>query len=78
MGFETQKNGDEFPPNLTIMKQSLWDLKLNMENWLKMGTNHEAVPMGFETEVKGKRHDIRTNHEAVPMGFETVWSLDRV
>ena len=57
------------------MKQSLWDLKLTeVKEEIKGDNNHEAIPMGFETDISFNYNYIYTYHEAIPMGFETICS----
>ena len=54
------------------MKPSLWDLKQSVSSFLtgSLG-NHEAIPMGFETNGGRFMRVKRLDHEAIPMGFET-------
>ncbi len=48
MGFETRKELGILA-QILILKQSLWDLKLEGYDMRNGDKNFEAVPMGFET-----------------------------
>ncbi len=41
------------------MKQSLWDLKLQMILSLLVTLNFEAVPMGFETQPQEQKKELQ-------------------
>ena len=60
------------------MKLSLWDLKLQHKySTTVLRTDHEVVPMGFETTNYIRVVVLFVNHEVVPMGFETKCCIAR-
>ena len=46
-----------------------------LRNVTKFG-DHEAIPMGFETEGVEPWNSASRYHEAIPMGFETFYIKD--
>ncbi len=73
MGFETWEPAKKSINKLLILKQSLWDLKLDLKSKSNLSKIYfEAVPMGFETicsiTMQAKRYRILK---------QSLWDLKR-